>query len=408
MPPKKAQPQPAKKKVAADATFGMKNKKGKKGQEVAKQIQNSGHSKDEMKRQEAKEKAKAEKQLKWEREQEAAALFRKVEEKQKPQVAPVGVNPKTILCIYFKKGHCQAGDNCKFAHDFEVEHKAQTKDMYTDTRELNIDLNSDMKDWDENTLRTMLKRKEIGRPANASNQVCRHFVKAIEESRWGWFWECPNGNDKCVYRHALPPDYVLKKDRVKEKIETRPLELVLEEERSKLTGTGTKVTPETFAAWKEKNRLAKEKEMKKAGLERAQQLKSGKVRMTGKEIMESGANNNQDDDDGSDDGIDLFKLMKDKQKAEIAIDEENAVLAAQLAKEVEAELARQGMGEDGGECAAQESGVINNSHLKNNHETTTSPSMNVDENLFRAEEVEDIDFSDDEDEKKMENKEEKK
>lgn len=91
MPPKKAQPAPQKKKVAVDATFGMKNKKGKKGQEMARQIQNSGHSKDEMKKQEAKEKAKLEKQLKWEKEQEAAQLFRKVEEKQKPQVAPVGM-----------------------------------------------------------------------------------------------------------------------------------------------------------------------------------------------------------------------------------------------------------------------------------------------------------------------------
>jgi hypothetical protein len=398
MPPKKATPQgPAKKKVVADATFGMKNKKGKKGQEVAKQIQSSGVSKDEIKRQEAKEKAKAEKQLKWEREQEAAALFKKVEEKQKPQVAPVGVNPKTILCIYFKKGHCQAGDACKFAHDFEVEHKAQTKDMYTDTRDgANIDINGDMKDWDENTLRTMLKRKEVGRPANASNQVCKHFVKAIEASQWGWFWECPNGNDKCVYRHALPPDYVLKKDRKKEQIESRPLELVLEEERASLTGTGTKVTPETFAAWKEKNRLAKEKEMKKAGQERAQQLKSGKVRMTGKEIMESGGGNSAQDGDGSDDGIDLFKLMKDKQQAEIAIDEENAVLAAELAKEVEAELARQNGADEAGD--GHSSGVINNSHLKNNNNSPRSI-KGVDENLFQAEEVEDVEFSED-DEKK--------
>jgi hypothetical protein len=45
-----------------------------------------------------------------------------------------------------------------------------------------------------------------------------------------------------------------------------------------LTGVGTKVTPESFAAWKEKNRKAKEKEMKKAELERLQQLKSGKKR----------------------------------------------------------------------------------------------------------------------------------
>jgi len=217
------------------------------------------------------------------------------------------------------------------------------------------------------------------------------------------FWECPNGNDKCVYRHALPPDYVLKKDRIKDKIENRPLELVLEEERASLTGTGTKVNPETFAAWKEKNRLAKEKEMKKAGLERAQQLKQGKVRMTGKEIMESGGGNSNQDDDGNDDDIDIFKLMKDKQQAEIQIDEENAVLAAELAKEVEAELARQQSEGNADGHPESSNGVITNSHLKNNNNSNNnnnSPSVKVDANLFRAEDVEDIDLSDDEDEKK--------
>jgi hypothetical protein len=27
---------------------------------------------------------------------------------------------------------------------------------------------------------------------------------------YGWFWSCPNGG-KCIYRHALPPGFVLKK-----------------------------------------------------------------------------------------------------------------------------------------------------------------------------------------------------
>ena len=50
------------------------------------------------------------------------------------------------------------------------------------------------------------------------NQVCKHFIQAIEANKWGWFWECPNGNNTCIYRHALPPDYVLKKDMKKDKI----------------------------------------------------------------------------------------------------------------------------------------------------------------------------------------------
>jgi hypothetical protein len=30
--------------------------------------------------------------------------------------------------------------------------------------------------------------------------------------RFGWFWECPNG-ENCQYRHALPPGFVLKSQR---------------------------------------------------------------------------------------------------------------------------------------------------------------------------------------------------
>ena len=31
--------------------------------------------------------------------------------------------------------------------------------------------------------------------------------------RFGWFWECPNGGEKCQYRHALPPGFILKSER---------------------------------------------------------------------------------------------------------------------------------------------------------------------------------------------------
>jgi len=43
------------------------------------------------------------------------------------------------------------------------------------------------------------------------SQVCKHFLQAIEKGIYGWFWECPSGGDKCIYRHALPPGFVLKK-----------------------------------------------------------------------------------------------------------------------------------------------------------------------------------------------------
>ena len=37
----------------------------------------------------------------------------------------------------------------------------------------------------------------------------RRLTKYANPYRFGWFWQCPNG-DSCQYRHALPPGFVLK------------------------------------------------------------------------------------------------------------------------------------------------------------------------------------------------------
>jgi hypothetical protein len=54
------------------------------------------------------------------------------------------------------------------------------------------------------------------------------------KTRFGWFWECPNGGEKCQYRHALPPGFVLKSQRKAledaEKANTISLEEFLEVE----------------------------------------------------------------------------------------------------------------------------------------------------------------------------------
>lgn len=57
-------------------------------------------------------------------------------------------------------------------------------------------------------------------------QVCKYFLEAIENNKYGWFWVCPAGGDSCMYRHALPPGFVLKKDKKKEEKEE---EISLEE-----------------------------------------------------------------------------------------------------------------------------------------------------------------------------------
>lgn len=64
-------------------------------------------------------------------------------------------------------------------------------------------------------------------------QVCKYFLDAIENNKYGWFWVCPGGGDNCMYRHALPPGFVLKKDKKKEeKEEEISLEELIENEVS--------------------------------------------------------------------------------------------------------------------------------------------------------------------------------
>lgn len=67
-------------------------------------------------------------------------------------------------------------------------------------------------------------------------QICKFFLDAVEKSKYGWFWECPNG-ERCIYRHALPNGYILKKDKKKMDEQKKPdLSLVdlIERERNAL------------------------------------------------------------------------------------------------------------------------------------------------------------------------------
>lgn len=48
---------------------------------------------------------------------------------------PFGVDPKTILCAFYKAGHCEKGNKCKFSHDLDVGRKVEKKNLYADSRE---------------------------------------------------------------------------------------------------------------------------------------------------------------------------------------------------------------------------------------------------------------------------------
>lgn len=46
--------------------------------------------------------------------------------------------------------------------------------------------------------------------------------------RYGWFWQCPNGED-CMYRHALPPGFVLKAQKKAQDDAARDNQISIEE-----------------------------------------------------------------------------------------------------------------------------------------------------------------------------------
>lgn len=80
------------------------------------------------KEQQLRAKAKLEEEK---RKKEEALLLKPVQ----TQKVPFGVDPKTVLCAFYKAGHCEKGNKCKFSHDVNVERKVEKKNLYEDTRE---------------------------------------------------------------------------------------------------------------------------------------------------------------------------------------------------------------------------------------------------------------------------------
>lgn len=46
-----------------------------------------------------------------------------------------GVDPKSVLCAFFKQGQCTKGDKCKFSHDLTIERKCEKRSLYVDERD---------------------------------------------------------------------------------------------------------------------------------------------------------------------------------------------------------------------------------------------------------------------------------
>jgi len=91
----------------------------------------SGKSRATVEKEKEKTMREQEKAEEEKRKKEEAALLRPVIS----QKVPFGVDPKTVLCAYFKAGHCDKGTKCKFSHDLNVGRKVEKKNLYEDSRE---------------------------------------------------------------------------------------------------------------------------------------------------------------------------------------------------------------------------------------------------------------------------------
>ena len=168
-----------------------------------------------------------------------------------------------------------------------------------------------MDGWDEEKLKDVVNQN--GRKQRTTTDiVCKYFVQAIEDRKYGWFWICPNGGDNCMYKHALPPGFVLKKDKKKDdEKETISLEEFVEVERHKLKPPLTPVTPETFAAWKKSRLEKKQAEQEALDKAKAAQRAAGKMTgMTGKDMFEFGGELYANEDEGEDEeSWDISRLL---------------------------------------------------------------------------------------------------
>ncbi|KAM8713110.1 hypothetical protein ACLKA7_013428 [Drosophila subpalustris] len=402
MPPKKAAPGPSKKteqkkkeKVIEDKTFGLKNKKGTKQQkfiqQVQKQVQSGGlHPRQDVdKRKEEKEKKLAE-------QREMAMIFKPVQ----AQKVEKGTDPKSVVCAFFKQGTCTKGDKCKFSHDLSLENKVEKRSMYVDMRDGEDD---PMTNWDDAKLKEVIDKKHSGEKRRPTTDIiCKYFLEAVEKSKYGWFWECPNG-EKCIYRHALPAGYVLKRDKKKEeKISEISLEDLIEKERAALGPNQTRVTLESFLAWKK--RKLQEKKAKQAAEEERKKNDFSKGKQFGISGREMFSFNPDLVDDGpmedGDAAFDVYKRDDDDDENIVEFKELDLAALSLAAKEVDGSgtIASSTRLLDQAEEAAKTAAAEDAAAAASSADSAPAINKDLFTDLDLAGELDDLDLDDDDDE----------
>ncbi|KAK2905189.1 hypothetical protein Q8A67_006988 [Cirrhinus molitorella] len=315
-----------KEKIIEDKTFGLKNKKGAKQQKFIKAVtQQVKYGQQNARQIAAAEAEKGKKKDDKKKElSELNELFKPVVAAQK---VSKGVDPKSVLCAFFKQGQCTKGDKCKFSHDLSLERKCEKRSVYVDGRDDELEKDT-MENWDEKKLEEVVNKKhgEAEKKKAKTQIVCKYFLDAIENNKYGWFWVCPGGGDNCMYRHALPVGFVLKKDKKKEETteEEISLEDLIETERAALGADVTRITLETFLAWKKRKRQEKLAKAEQDMERKKADFKAGRaLGVSGREVFEfrpelvddddeeADDTKYADDDDDDDDDTEIYNTVED-------------------------------------------------------------------------------------------------
>ena len=113
--------------------------------------------------------------------------------------------------------------------------------------------------------------------------------------------------DKCIYKHALPPGYVLKSQKNEQDDEEKiTLEQYLETARHQLPPSSElkPVTAESFAEWHK----AKQKAETEAGIKKKELAKEKGTGITGREFFQSGEYREEaEEEDGEDWDLSEFR-----------------------------------------------------------------------------------------------------
>lgn len=214
---------------------------------------------------------------------------------------------KTVLCPQLKAGGCLRGDDCGYSHDINIEYNMGQADIYTDLR--------DFKTSDEtDKINKIAAEKEGKRGQVRSKIICKYFMDAVKTRKYGWKWECPNG-DLCHYQHCLPEGFVIDDNRGNNQEEMTIEEYVnleerIDEERAIVSVNGTKVNEETFLLWKKRRIQQKEKEQADS------KTKSKKKVKTGLELFTDKTFRMEDTD------FENTEIEQKEEKEEVKIDEE--------------------------------------------------------------------------------------